>query len=85
MISLLAGSIPDVHLDLASTSDLDSLAQATRINRTNLLVVEVTSTETESQGGLSHTRYTLSPERYIPSPSTTILKVPNFFSILNII
>ena len=57
MISLLAGGVPDVQLDFSPVSDLDSLAETARIYRTDLLVVEVSLAETESQRGLTHTSY----------------------------
>ena len=57
MISLLAGGVPNVHLDFAPIANLYCLAEATRINRTDLLVVEVSLAETESQRGLTHTSY----------------------------
>ena len=57
MISLLAGGVPDVDLDLAAPSHLDRLAQTASINRANLLVVEIALAETEGQGGLTHTSF----------------------------
>jgi hypothetical protein len=57
MISLLAGGVPDVDLDLAAPSHLDRLAQAARIDGANLFVVEIALAETEGQGGLTHTSF----------------------------
>ena len=57
MISLLPSGVPNVELDLAAGADLDGLAQTTRVYRTDLLVVEVSLAETESQGGFTHTSY----------------------------
>jgi hypothetical protein len=57
MISLLAGGVPDVDLDLAAPSHLDRLAQAARIDGANLLVVKIPLAETEGQGGLTHTGF----------------------------
>ena len=57
MISLLAGGVPDVDLDLAAPSHLDCLAQAARIDGANLFVVEISLAETEGQRGLTHTGF----------------------------
>ena len=57
MISLLAGGVPDVDLDLAAPSHLDRLAQAARINRANLFVVKIALAETEGQRCLTHTGF----------------------------
>ena len=57
MISLLAGGVPDVDLDLAAPSHLDRLAQAARIDGANLFVVEIALAETEGQRCLTHTGF----------------------------
>ena len=57
MISLLAGGVPDVDLDLAAPSHLDRLAQTARIDRANLFVIEIPLAETEGQGCLTHTSF----------------------------
>jgi len=81
MISFLTSGVPDVELYLA-TSSLYCLAEATGIDGTDLFVVEVALAETQRQRCLSNTSYLRLTYSIIPSPSTTILKVPNFFSIL---
>ena len=57
MIAFLSCSVPNGELYLVALLKLECLIEATRINRTYLLVVEAALAKTESQRCFTHTSY----------------------------
>jgi hypothetical protein len=55
MIAFLSGGVPYGELYLVALLKLECLIEATRINRTYLLVVEAALAKTESQRCFTHT------------------------------
>ena len=57
VIAFLTCGVPNGELYLSALPKLNDLCEATRVNRTYLLVVEAALAKTESQRGFTHTCY----------------------------
>lgn len=83
MVAFLASGVPNGELYLLSLREGYGLRETARIDRADLLVIEAALAEAECQRCLPHTCYIqpLIVNVDLPSPSTTILKEAEVFSI----
>lgn len=97
VIAFLSRCVPYGELYLVALGERNCLGETTCVNRADLLVVEAALTKTQRQRRLAHARYTNGLRSAIlfglsnlaiiggyvdlPSPSTTILKEAEVFSI----